>query len=76
MLFNLYSEEIIPKALAEEKADIKVKGKPINNLKHADNTFLLAECLKELQQLVHRVEKLSEGSGLTLNVKKDKIWSF
>ena len=43
-LFNLLSEYIIQNArLDEAQAGIKTAGRNINNLKHADDTMLMAE---------------------------------
>ena len=43
-LFNLYAEYIMWNAgLGEAQAGIKIVGRNINNLRHADNTTLMAE---------------------------------
>ena len=43
-LFNLYAEYIMQNAgLEEAQAGIKISGRNINNLRHADDTTLLAE---------------------------------
>ena len=43
-LFNLYREYIMRNAgLDEAQAGIKTAGRNINNLKHADDTMLMAE---------------------------------
>ena len=43
-LFNLYAEYIMRNAgLDEAKAEIKIAGRNINNLRYADDTTLLAE---------------------------------
>ena len=43
-LFNLYAEYIMPNArLDEAQAGIKIAGRNINNLRHADDTTLMAE---------------------------------
>ena len=43
-LFNLYAEYIMRNAgLEEAQAAIKIAGKNINNLRHADDTTLMAE---------------------------------
>src|SRR6218665_997737 len=42
-LFNLYAERIMRKAEMEEaKEGIKIAGKTLNNLRHVDNTSLMA----------------------------------
>ena len=45
----------------------------INNLRYADDTTLMAETEKELKNLLMRVKKESEKTGLKLNIKKTKI---
>ena len=51
-LFNLYAEYIIRNAgLGETQAGIKIAGKNINNLMHADDTTLMAEGEEELMSL-------------------------
>ena len=46
-LFNLFAEFIKQNAgLDEAKAGIKIAGRNINNLRHADDTTLLAEVKK------------------------------
>ena len=50
-LFNLYAEYIMRNAgLDETQAGIKIAGRNINNLRHADNTTLMAE-IEELKSL-------------------------
>ena len=52
-LFNLYAEYIMRNAgLEEAQAGIKIDGRNINKLRHADNTTLLAESEEELKSLL------------------------
>ena len=56
-LFNLYAEYIIRNARLEEaQAGIKIAGRNINNLRHADDTTLRAES-KELKNLLMKVKE-------------------
>ena len=57
--------------LDEAQAGIKVAGKNINNLRHADDTTLMAESEEELKSLLMKEE--SEKVGLKLNIQKTKI---
>ena len=52
---------------------LKIAGRSINNLKHADNTTLVAESEEELKSLLMKVKEESEKVGLILNVHKTKI---
>ena len=48
-LFNFYAEYIMWKArLDKAQARIKIAGRNINNLRHADDTTLMAESEEEL----------------------------
>ena len=52
-LFNFYAEYIMRNAgLEEAQAGIKVAGRNINNLRHADDTTLMAESEEELNSLL------------------------
>ena len=46
--------------LEEAKAGIKVAGRNINNLRHADDTTLMAESEEELKSLLIKVKVESE----------------
>ena len=73
-LFNLHAEYIIGNArLGETQAGIQVTGRNINNLRHADETTLLAESEEELSSLLMKVKEESENVGLKLNIPKSKI---
>ena len=45
----------------------------INNLRHADDTTLMAESEEELKSLLMRVKEESEKAGVKLNIQKTKI---
>ena len=52
-LFNLYAENTLRNAgLDEAQAGLKIAGRNINNLKHADDTTLMAEREEELKSLL------------------------
>ena len=56
-LFNLYAEYIMRSAgLEETQAGIKIAGRNINNLRHADDTTLMAESEEELKSLLMGVK--------------------
>ena len=58
--------------LDEAQAGIKIAGRNINNLRHADDTTLMAES-EELKSLLMKVKEESEKVGLKLNIQKTKI---
>ena len=73
-LFNLYAEYIMRNAgLEETQAGIKIAGRNTNNLRHADDTTLMAESEEELKSLLMKVKEESEKFGLKLNIQKMKI---
>ena len=57
----------------ESQAGIKTAGRNINNLRHADDTTLMAESEEEIKSLLMRVKEESEKVGLKLNIQKAKI---
>ena len=58
--------------LEEAQAGIKICGRNINNLRHADDTTLTAESEEELKSLLMKVKEESETVGLKLNIQKKK----
>ena len=59
--------------LDEPQAGIKIAGRNINNLRHEDETTLMAESEEELKSLLKKVKEESENVGLKLNIQKTKI---
>ena len=59
--------------LEETQAGIKIAGRNINNLRHADDTTLMAESEEELKSLLMKVKEESEKVGLKPNIQKTKI---
>ena len=56
--------------LDEAQAGIKIAVSNINNLRHADDTTLMAESEQELKSLLMKVKEESEKAGLKLNIQK------
>ena len=59
--------------LKEEQAGIKIARRNINNLRHVDDTTLMAESEEKLKSLMIKVKEKSEKTGLKLNIQKVKI---
>ena len=59
--------------LDEAQGAIKIARRNINNLRHADDTILMAESEEELKSLLMKVKEESEKVGLKLNIQKMKI---
>ena len=58
--------------LEETQAGIKIAGRNINNLRHVNDTRLMAES-EELKSLSMKVKEESEKVSLKLNIQKTKI---
>ena len=58
--------------LEEAQAGIKIAGRNINNLRHTDDTTLMAES-EELKSLLMKVKEESEKVSLKFNIQKTKI---
>ena len=59
--------------LDEAQARIKIAGRNLYNLRHADDTTLMAEGEEELKSLLMKVKEESEKVDLKLNIQKTKI---
>ena len=59
--------------LDQAQTGIKIAERNINNLRHADDTTLMAENEEELKSLLIKVKEESEKVGLKLNIQKTKI---
>ena len=59
--------------LDKTQAGTKTARGNINNLRHADDTTLVAESEEELKSLLMKVKEESEKAGLTLSIQKTKI---
>ena len=55
------------------QAGIKIAGRNINNLRHADDTTLMAESEEELKSLLMKVKEESDKVSLKLKIQKTKI---
>ena len=54
--------------LEEAQAGIKISGRNINNLRHANNTTLMVENKGELKSLLMKVKEESGKVGLKFNI--------
>ena len=59
--------------LDEAQVGNKIAGRNNNNLRHRDNTTIMAESKEELKSLLMKVKEESEKVGLKLNIQKTKI---
>ena len=59
--------------LDEAQAGIKIAGRSMNNLRHADDTTIKTESKEELKSLLMKVKEESEKAGLKSNIQETKI---
>ena len=59
--------------LKEAQAGIKIAGRNTNNLRHADDTTLMAKSEEELKSLLMKVKEETEKAGLKFSIQKTKI---
>ena len=59
--------------LEEAQAGIKISGRNINNLRHADDTTIMAESEEGLKSLLMKVKEESKKVGFKLYIQKTKI---
>ena len=55
--------------LDESQAGIKIVGRNMNNLRHADDTTLMAKNEEELKNLLMKVKEEPEKADLKLTLK-------
>ena len=55
------------------QARIKIAGRNMNNLQHADNTILMVENAGKLKNLLMKVKEESGKAGLRVKIQKTKI---
>ena len=72
-LFKLYAENILLNVgLAGSEAGSKI-ARTNNNLRHVDDTTIMAEIKEDLKNFLMRVKDESKNAGLKLNIQKNKI---
>ena len=73
-LFNFYAMYIMQNArLDESQGGIKTARRNVNDLRHADDTTLMAESKEGLKSLVMKVKEESQKPGLKFNIQKTQI---
>ena len=66
-------KQYVKAELDEAQAGIKIAGRNINNLRHADDTTLMAES-EDLKSLLMKVKEESEKAGVNFNIQKLRSW--
>ena len=73
-LFSLYSEVILRSI--DHLEGVKIGSVNINNIRFADDTVLVAESEKNLQELLDAVQKQCEHFETHINVQKTEVMVF
>jgi len=60
-------------ALEGESRGININGSPINNIRYADDTAILAPTLEDLQETMDKIEDMGKRFGLKINATKIKL---
>ena len=60
--------------LEEAQAGIKIAGRNVNNLRHADDTTFTAESEEELKSLLMKAKEENEKAGLKFIIQKPRSW--
>jgi len=72
-LFSLILEVMMHEAPKSIDFGVQVCGKPVNNLRFADNIDLIAESQKQHQELTDKVRESSKRFGMRINAEKTKV---
>ncbi|KAL1446569.1 hypothetical protein WDU94_003622 [Cyamophila willieti] len=72
ILFNIYVEKIIEKALGMENKGFTINGRIVNNLRYADDTLIIAKSKNELKRLLEQLQNACAEFGMRINMKKTK----
>jgi hypothetical protein len=76
LLFNLYAEVIFNEVLSELNVGVKVNGVLINNIRFADDAVLMTTDLKDLEELVNKLNNKCSDFGIKINIHKTKFMVF
>ena len=72
-LFNIFLEQIMSEALEGFETAVSINGKPITNLRFADDIALITDSMEKLSELTERLDKASAKMGMEINGEKCKI---
>ncbi|GFR60532.1 endonuclease-reverse transcriptase [Elysia marginata] len=72
-LFNIFLERIMTDVLEDHFGTVSIGGRPVTNLRFADDIDGLAGNESELASLVKQLEKASSNFGMDISAEKTKI---
>ena len=70
-IFSLYSQKLIEEI--EELEGVRVGGRNINCIRHVDDTVLIADSNKKLQELITVLDAACVSKGLRINFGKTEV---
>jgi exonuclease III len=73
LLFNVFLEAIMARALISNEEGITIGGTLINNLRFADDIAALSESENGLQNTVESIDEESKKMGMKVNVEKTEV---
>ena len=76
LLFNLYAEELVRKALEGSTDGVLVGGKLIQALRFADDQAMVSDTKIGLQRIMDRLVETAEEYDMKLNTKKTKVMTI
>ena len=72
-LFNLFLEKIMQETLHDHVTTISIAGRPICNLRFADDIDLMAGSQSELQDLTNKLAHNAGAYGMEISTAKSKV---
>ena len=73
VLFNIFLEQILTESLHGHHSSISINGRPICNLRFADDIDLMAGTEQELQELTNRLTDRAGAYGMEVSTEKSKV---
>ena len=73
VLFNIFLEKILLDSVINQPSSIYIGGRQFNNLRFADDIYLIAGSESELQTITDVLEKTSTSYGMEINHDKCSI---
>ena len=72
-LFNLFLEKIMQETLHDHTTTISIGGRPICNLRFADDIDLMAGNNAEIQDLTNKLSERASAYGMEISTSKSKV---
>ena len=73
VLFNLFLEQIMLDTLEDRQTSISIGGRPVCNLRFADDIDLMGSSKEDLQDLTTRLDSRARAYGMEVSTEKSKV---